>query len=284
MSLKNSVGKTINAVLKPAGLRLGQARKGDGVAAHSVSAQSYLRLVEEIQGIFRDVILFDVPARNRRTELLADLIGTSVSEALYLIQHLHQSLRLEGDVCEFGVAQGATSALMANEIRETEKSLWLFDSFQGLPRPGEKDQLIDDIFDLKSMEEYEGEMACPSSMVEARLRAISFPVERVKVIAGFIEETITRQALPDRVCFAYVDFDFYDPILVTLTFLHERLSPGGFVLVDDYGFFSAGAQSAVDEFLAEHRDVYEFTLPPKFAGHFCIIRKTAERRASSERH
>jgi O-methyltransferase len=40
----------------------------------------------------------------------------------------------------------ATSALLANEIRSTERTLWLFDSFKGLGKPSEKDLLIDDIF------------------------------------------------------------------------------------------------------------------------------------------
>jgi hypothetical protein len=269
------LGRTINALIKPAGLRLGRAVEANGLAAGHVSAQSHLRLIGEVEGIFRELLSFELPPRDGRAELLAQLIGTNVSEALYLLEHLQRSLRLEGDLCEFGVAQGATSALMANEIRETEKSLWLFDSFQGLPRPSEKDELIDDIFDLKSMDKYEGQMACPSDMVESRLRAISFPPSRVKVVPGFVEDTITRQPLPARVCFAYIDFDFYNPILVALRFLHGCLSPGGHVLVDDYGFFSAGAQAAVDEFLTEHRDAYEFTLPPKFAGHFCILRKRA---------
>lgn len=65
---------------------------------------------------------------------MAKLLGTQISEAMYILVFLHRSLELDGDVCEFGVAQGATSALLANEIRTTQKNLWLFDSFKGLPK------------------------------------------------------------------------------------------------------------------------------------------------------
>jgi len=87
---------------------------------------------------------------------MVQLMGTQLSEALHVVAHLNRTLHLEGDVCEFGVAQGATSALIANEIRETNKKLWLFDSFEGLPRPTEQDILIDDIFNLGSIEKYQG--------------------------------------------------------------------------------------------------------------------------------
>jgi len=105
---------------------------------------------------------------------MTQLKGTPPSEALHLVWHLNRVLHLEGDVCEFGIAQGATSALIANEIRGTEKELWLFDSFEGLPMPTGKDILIDDIFSLGSIEKYQGTMACGQEQVIGRLNSISF--------------------------------------------------------------------------------------------------------------
>ena len=64
-------------------------------------------------------------------------------------------------------------------------------------------------------------------------------------------------------CFAYVDFDFYEPILTALRFLRPRMPAGGTVVVDDYGFFSAGAKTAVDEFIAEAGGEFEMTLPSR---------------------
>lgn len=267
------LGTMINNLIKSSGLRLGRRSEYERLAAGITNKQNLLEVVKELQGCFQELIFRDLPSREGRTELLAGLFGTNVSEAMYLIEYLHRSLPLEGDVCEFGVAQGATSALIANEIRETNKHLWLFDSFAGLPAPGEKDQLIDDIFNLGSIEKYEGQMACAQDLVQSKLRDISFPPERVKIFAGFIEETAARPPLPDKVCFAYIDFDFYDPIRLVLEYLDDRLSPGGFLMVDDYGFFSSGAQTAVDEFVGKHGEAYDLILPLKFAGHFSILHK-----------
>jgi len=233
-------------------------------------------LVTELYSCLKELVFPDLPERPWRHELLAKLIGTPVGEATYLIAHLTRCADVPGDVCEFGIAQGATSALLANEIRGSAKHLWLFDSFQGLPKPTAKDALINDIFNLGSIERYEGTMATPIEMVQQRLAHIAFPSERTHIIAGFIEKTMHSSKLPERVCFAYVDFDFYEPILTTLRLLRPRMSAGATVIVDDYGFFSAGAKTAVDEFVAEAGGEIELTLPRPCAAvvtPFCILRK-----------
>lgn len=206
-------------------------------------------------------------------ELLSCLIGTTFSEGLHILYHLKRSLALSGDVCEFGVAQGATSALLGDFIRKTNKNLWLFDSFEGLPQPTEKDILIDDIFELKDMNHYQGTMSYPETVVRNRLAAIQFPSDRTKIKKGFIEDTIKDVDLPETVCFAYIDFDFYLPIITALNDLHHRLAPGGSMIVDDYGFFSQGAETAVQEFLTAYPQEYQSIVPPKSSGHFIILEK-----------
>lgn len=213
----------------------------------------------------------------RRAALLSRLLGTPPSEAYYLIQALELCLEVPGDVCEFGVAQGETSALMANEILATTKRLHLFDSFEGLPKPTEKDILIDDIFNLGSMEAYAGTMSNPESKVLARLKQVGFPAERYLLHKGFIEEVLgTDRTLPTQVSFAYVDFDFYEPIRVALEFLDPLMPKGARVVVDDYDFFSTGVKTAVEEFLKMQNAnavAYELFVPDKKYGHFAILTK-----------
>jgi O-methyltransferase len=236
----------------------------------------YPPLVREMHDALRAWLFPQLPERAGRPELLARLLGTGISEATYVLAELNAAMSDPGDVCEFGVAQGATSALLANEIRETTKQLWLYDSFTGLPKPSSKDQLKDDIFNLGSMEKYEGEMRCDSAEVETRLAQIGFPKERYRVRAGMVNETLVEGAGPETVCFAYVDFDFYEPIAHALNYLDQHLSAHGRIVVDDYDFFSTGAKTAVDEFVARHGSRYEFALPEKFAGKFCLLRRSQD--------
>ena len=206
--------------------------------------------------------------------LLSRLIGTSVGEALFIINSLRRCLDLDGDICEFGVAQGATSTLMAYEIINTDKKIWLYDSFEGLPAPTEKDILKDDIFGLGSIEAYKGTISYKEALVKSRLAEINFPSERIRIIKGFIKVTISdRRNYSENICFAYVDFDFYEPIRDALIFLDKHLSVGGIVIVDDYDFFSTGVKTAVDEFLSDKKDSYSIEVPDEISAKCCIIRK-----------
>jgi hypothetical protein len=118
-------------------------------------------------------------------------------------------------------------------------------------------------------------MAEDQSQVLWRLRRAQFPLARARIVPGFIDDTIHQPGLPDQVCFAYVDFDFYAPIRTALEFLEPRLSAGGYVVVDDYGHFSAGAQAAVDEFIAQRPGQWTLQKPPGFAGQFAILQKAS---------
>jgi O-methyltransferase len=283
------VKDTIRKLLYKCGyvlVRVPMARKRDG----SPSQQDYRRVLAdlelctalrtihradavEIEELYRRFVFPDLPHNERRAELLHDLIGTTIGEAIYIVQHLHSALTVGGDICEFGVAQGATSRLLAAEIMQTDRNLWLFDSFEGLPAPGSEDKLINDIFNLGSIQNYKGTMASPEAEVLGRLASVGFPSARAKVKKGWIKETVKTGEVPPKVAFAYVDFDFYEPIKDALEFLDTRMPPGGRIVVDDYGFFSAGAQLAVDQFVASTGGRFKFELPLPFAGHFCVLSK-----------
>jgi O-methyltransferase len=137
--------------------------------------------------------------------------------------------------------------------------------------------LKDDIFGLGSMDKYEGQMRCDSEEVETRLAQIGFPKERYHVRGGFVDQTLREDNGPAQVCFAYVDFDFYEPIAHALDYLDRHLSPNGRIVVDDYDFFSTGAKTAVDEFIARHAGRYALVKPAAFAGHFCLLRRNPGR-------
>jgi O-methyltransferase len=236
-------------------------------------AQGYEQIFNESTGSKKEIV-----PNETRLKLLARLLGTPPSEAYFIIQALAQCRDIEGDVCEFGVAHGETSALIANEIAlSSNKILHLFDSFEGLPKPSEKDHLKDDILSLGSMEDYTGKMSCMEDFVLARLKAISFESQRYVIHKGFFEKVIHQDdRLPEKVCFAYVDFDLYEPIKLVLEFLHQRTRGGAIIIVDDYNFFSTGPKLAVDEFIKENNlnePLYECFVPNSRYGNFAVLTK-----------
>lgn len=218
-----------------------------------------------------------LPVNEQRVKLLARQYGTPPTEAFFILEALLKTQHVPGDVCEFGCAQGVTTRTMANELLAGDKVLHAFDSFEGLPKPSEKDRLKDDIFKLDRIEAYAGQMACPEEMVRAELEASGLPWRRYMIHKGFVERILDGHAteiLPTQVSFAYIDVDWYEGIKVCLSFLHPITPSGAIVIVDDYKFFSDGGQRAVDEFLAEQVGVYEMAehdCGPK--GHFAVLTK-----------
>jgi O-methyltransferase len=228
--------------------------------------------VVEIEELYRHFVFPDLPRDARRADALHDLHGTTVGEAIYIVHHLHRALAVAGDVCEFGCKEGATSRLLAQEILpHRDRTLWLFDSFEGLPEPSEKDRLIDDIAGLGSITAYRGHMRATADQVRDKLAEVPFPPERTRLIKGWIGETLATPDVPTSVCFAYVDFDFYEPIRDALAFLGRTMPPGGRIVVDDYGFFSEGAQVAADEFVTTAAGRFVRHMPLPMAGKFCIL-------------
>ena len=163
------------------------------------------------------------------------LVSADRCYMLYIL--LLQSLWIEGDIWECGVYKGGTAAMMAAILRDNKmpsKKLYLFDTFEGMPK-------TDSALDAHT----EGDF-CDTS-VEAVAAYVGSPDQCV-IRKGFIPNTF--QGLESaKIAFAHIDVDIYKSILDSLNFIWPRLSRGGFIVFDDYGFPSCpGARVAVDEF------------------------------------
>jgi O-methyltransferase len=254
-------------------------RPGRGRVLTATEEQSltdrYNNVVDQLYDAYVLHVFPGLRDRSGRRTLLTKLIGTQVPEAIFLLQYLQDALDSGiGDVVEMGVAQGATSALLANEIlNDPTRRLWLFDSFRGLSTPTIEDKLINDMNNLGSMEAYSGTMSFPEHQVRERVGATGLPAGRIKVVGGYLGP---ESPVPDEVAFAYLDFDLYEPILTGLRLLHPSTRPGSVLMVDDYRFFSSGPELAVMHFLAEQEAAYELLEPPTGTGAFCALRRTDE--------
>ena len=98
-------------------------------------------------------------------------------------------------------------------------------------------------------------MNIPSKAVVKVLKTLGIPENAVVIHPGFISETLkTSTQLPEKVTFAYIDFDFFDGTFEALGFVDLVSIVGTEVIVDDYGFFSSGAKLAVDSFLKSSKN------------------------------
>ncbi len=156
-----------------------------------------------------------------------------------------QALSVPGDLAECGVYKGGTAILLSRVAGQAgasdAKKLLLFDSFKGM-------QVTDPDRDLHQ----------PGHFADTSLEAVQQRVRGfngVEFHPGWIPESFRGQE-QRRFSFAHIDVDLYQSILDCCEFIYPRLSPGGFMVFDDYGLPSCpGARQAVDSFFRNRPEV-----------------------------
>ena len=152
--------------------------------------------------------------------------------------------KIVGDFLELGVFKGFSAYLMLEYGSKPRKYIG-FDTFSGLSKPI---PVIDGSHWIK------GDLAFSKLEAHAKLKQFG---DRVTLIQGEIPEIFLIESLHDRkFALVHIDLDLYEPTKNALEFGWLRLSNGGSLICDDYGFGTCpGATKAVDEFLTNHVDV-----------------------------
>lgn len=154
-----------------------------------------------------------------------------------------QAGHVGGDFWECGVYKGGTAAMLAALLHDAApaKRLHLFDTFEGMPE-------TDAQKDLHKKGDF-------SDTSLAAVKAYLGEGDRVVFHPGFIPSTFSGLEA-EHIAFAHVDVDIYRSIMDCLDFIWPRLSSGGVVVFDDYGFPTCpGARQAVDTFFATRQEV-----------------------------
>src|SRR5437764_8757176 len=134
--------------------------------------------------------------------------------------------QVPGDVIEAGSWRGGSSMLMRaalDSLGEHQRTVWVADSFQGFPRgPGEGEELSEIDF-----------LAAPLEEVKASFARLGLD-RGVRFVPGFFEQTLPGLS-GHRWSLVRLDGDTYEATWLGLSALYPGLSPGGFLIVDDYG-------------------------------------------------
>lgn len=149
-----------------------------------------------------------------------------------------------GDVVECGVWRGGGIAMMGAASADVNipRHFWAFDSFAGLPPPGEKDG------ETEQEQYYERLNLGDAKKVEVIWHRLGLARDDLTIVPGWFDETLPRAPL-EQIAVLHVDGDWYDSVKVVLDTLYDRVASGGVVIVDDYAYWD-GCRRAVDEFLA----------------------------------
>ena len=178
--------------------------------------------------------------------------------ALYkAVEHVVQT-RVQGDFVECGVWRGGSvmmMALAAKHFGDTQRSMWLYDTFSGMTAPSSADiqaitgQSAQDVLNANEKNETNPFWAVASlDVVTANLHRTGYPIDRFKIVTGDILETLPTNS-PRQVAIIRLDTDWYESTRHELRCLYPLLVQGGVLIVDDYGYWK-GVRKAVDEFFA----------------------------------
>jgi O-methyltransferase len=189
----------------------------------------------------------------------AALSSLETCRSTYAIARQALEEGIPGDFVECGVYAGAQAAIMAKAIgcvalREWEprRRVHLFDSFEGCPSPGPKDK------EFLEAGHKNGQASCTLEGVKANMAQWGIPEELLVYHPGWFYQTVPYHAgvwcatsgkfAPGSgpIAVLRLDADLYESTVTCLEHLYPLLSPGGFLIVDDYAL--SGARQAVEDY------------------------------------
>jgi O-methyltransferase len=150
-----------------------------------------------------------------------------------------------GDLMETGVWRGGAIILMRAVLKAygvTERVVWGADSFAGLPPPTLAADREDRAFDVSGL----SYLRVSLEDVRAAFERFGLWDEQVRLLQGWFKDTLPGAPV-ERLALLRLDGDMYESTLDALRPLYPKVSPGGFVIVDDYHGWQ-GCKLAVDEF------------------------------------
>ena len=165
-----------------------------------------------------------------------------------------------GDLIETGAWRGGACIFMRAVLKaygDTGRRVWVADSFEGLPEPeaGTEDAVL----------WQGGEMAVSEEQVRHNFARYGLLDDQVRFLKGFFIDTLPTAPV-GQLAVLRVDCDLYDSITQSLQYLYDKVSAGGYVIIDDYGALSP-AKKAVDDF-RKARGITDELKPIDWSGYF----------------
>jgi hypothetical protein len=158
---------------------------------------------------------------------------------------------IPGDLVETGVWRGGASILMRAVLkayRDVQRHVWLFDSFEGLPVPDPETYPRDKGDTFATFNSYLG---VSLTTVRANFERYGLLDDQVRFVKGWFKDTISGAEV-NSIAVLRLDGDMYESTIQVLEGFYCKVSPGGFVIVDDFGALE-NCRAAIHDFRRRHR-------------------------------
>lgn len=149
---------------------------------------------------------------------------------------------IEGDIIETGVWRGGACILASAIVKynKSDKKVYVADSFEGLPKPEDKYEA--DKGDPHHTLEH---LKVSLEQVQDNFKKYGLLTENVSFIKGFFKDSLKKVPFK-KLAGLRLDGDMYSSTWEVLTLLYDKLSVGGYLIVDDY--YLPACKKAVDDF------------------------------------
>lgn len=183
------------------------------------------------------------------------LIGSQTAHTLIGMHRLNQlqtavetviQENIAGDLIETGVLRGGACIFMRAILKAyaiSDRTVWVADSFEGFPWRELKAGQVD----VSSFNKW----AAPRSQVEENFKRYQLWDSQVQILEGWFSDTLPSAPI-EKLAILRLDGDIYESTAQALEYLYPKLSPGGYVIVDDYFAFDECRQ-AVREYRQAHQ-------------------------------
>jgi O-methyltransferase len=165
-----------------------------------------------------------------------------------------------GDFLETGVWRGGASIYLAGVLaaHQADRQVWLADSFEGLPPP-DVARYGKDVADLSGFDY----LAVTVENVRANFEKYHLLGDNIHFVKGWFADTMPTATI-EHLALLRLDGDLYSSTMDVLVPMYDKVSPGGFVIVDDYGAL-AECEQAVTDFRRE-RGISDEIIPIDWCG------------------
>ncbi|WP_309650177.1 TylF/MycF family methyltransferase [Nocardioides sp.] len=148
-----------------------------------------------------------------------------------------------GDLIETGAWRGGSTIYMRAILKahgETDRTVWVADSFEGLPPYDGRYEA-----DAGDQHHTRDELAISVDDVRDNFRRYDLLDEKVQFLVGWFSDTLPTAPI-DRLAVLRLDGDMYSSTMDALDALYDKVSVGGYLIVDDYGAVPACAKAIHD--------------------------------------
>ena len=144
-----------------------------------------------------------------------------------LVWAAKNALNVEGDFVECGVFKGFCSGVILKylDFQDLPRQAYLYDTFEGLPEKTSTE------LERRSWD-YTG---YDSEAIYTGVREKFSSYKNVNIVRGIVPDSF-EEAAPEKIAFLHIDMNSEKAEMLALEHLFDKVTPGGFIVFDDFGW------------------------------------------------